>query len=356
MALATPIIPSIFTFDATEDAMLPITYPSVGDTPTKTSWQFYNSRGYPTYGGAVVKRLSEINVTDEGKCVNGNTYVVYVRSGVVVDGESVYSGWSDPCTLVCYAPPTIEITNFNLVDGVRYIDGQNYTFTGTYTSADNIDLKYYYYVLYDENGNKLHQYDHVYTLGGEALSQDVDGLASNATYKLELICVDQYGNEYSSGEKKFVVNYISPQVQDICRLTNNCEEASVTISSNLRQFKLTTGTGITKLSSSVLDLVKEKGAWLDCYIAIPPEFTLQIWGYELIANKTFLKLSGSDGEITVYYDAAENRLFAKKSYLGVQMIYRSEEPITVDPTDGYFYILIRQHLGRLDLIALPYVP
>lgn len=97
--------------------------------------------------------------------------------------------------------PVVSISNFS-----SNITDKKFTFTGSYSQAQNVSIQYYTFNLYNE--------DEIIDTTGKIFSSnlkyDFDGFVSGQEYDIELICVDQNNVEVSTGKKHFSVIYEAP--------------------------------------------------------------------------------------------------------------------------------------------------
>lgn len=349
LALTTPFLDSQIIIDASKDNQIRFTVLG-GDQFDGLLYKVYNESGTIVYNAQITTTLARFTIP-AGKLTNGTTYKLTVTT---MRGTSNNSTESDYAALICYSSPTVKINNLTFVNNTYSVSNQNFEFSGSYSSPNRIALSYYYYTLYDAYGNILQTYTYNYNTVGTNLTQYVAGMDNGVTYKISLTCVDQYGIKATSNTYTFVVNYVPPRIGQICKLENNCSQASVKISGEIRQmrFKAVNGKNVFVNNNTALDLYSTNGAYLgEGLIDVYHNFSIQIWGENLSSGKTFITIRNGEDYIYAYYNKTKRAIYCYKNFNGHLTIYRSDT-LTFDLTNASFYIMIKQHIGRIDIIVI----
>lgn len=104
------------------------------------------------------------------------------------------------------------------------VTSKSYTFSATYTQAENVGFKYFEWTIYDVGGNVIDQ-------SGErnsgAITYTFDGFINGSTYGVGLTLENQDGEVLSVTPKYFMVEYALPELDNAPTASVNCENDSV---------------------------------------------------------------------------------------------------------------------------------
>ena len=100
------------------------------------------------------------------------------------------------------------------------IASKSYTFTATYTQAENVGWKYYTWNFYNFRGQLIDTSGQISTGN---IQYTFDGFIDNTTYGVEVTLENQDGVTLSSGIVYFAVDYASPSLVDVPIVTNMCD-------------------------------------------------------------------------------------------------------------------------------------
>lgn len=104
------------------------------------------------------------------------------------------------------------------------VTSKSYTFSATYTQAENVGFKYFEWTIYDVGGNIIDQ-------SGErnsgAITYTFDGFINGSTYGVGLTLENQDGEVLSVTPKYFMVEYALPELDNAPTASVNCENDSV---------------------------------------------------------------------------------------------------------------------------------
>ena len=248
--------------------------------------------------------------------------------------------------VICY---TVSLKIANIKD---IIEDEKYTFRGIFKSSNDIaKIKNYRYWLYDEN-TKLKKMFRLSTdvTYHDKLLQYVGGLESKKTYYIKFECMDTYGRTHESKLYSFYVDYIPFLLNQVCGLTNNCEEASVLISSTLKRLTFIGVDDWNYLVNEKVDLTRSGWIYMARGFRIEYDFTIQMWGESIQSGVDFLYLQNqtTGDKLRCWYDYDKKRVFCEKTVGKYVMLYRSIEDLEVTYGDK-FSIMIQQRDGRIGI-------
>lgn len=133
---------------------------------------------------------------------------------------------------------------------------QTHKFVANYTQSENISIKKYRFILYDNTNGVIQDTDWIYGFTPEYL---VDGLLNGKTYKIECLVVSQNEMEATSGKQTFSVAYALPDFPRSIKITSdNIEGKNIISWDRLKQV-----TPIVTGVSSYVDGKFEKGLKLE---------------------------------------------------------------------------------------------
>lgn len=356
VALVRPSLPSMTIMDAGYDTL--ITFDVYGgDQYTGYYIEIYNNETNILHYSASKTTYSNQYNIEANVLANGVDYRFRVRTLLGDD----YSEYSDFMLLKCYTKPVCTIDNLNIVDNKRTVSAQNYIFEGSYFQAENVAIKSYQYLLYDQDKNLIQEFDKVFTSESE-LNQKVEGFTPSTEYYIELLCVDQYDLEVTSGLVNFIVEYEAPRITQVVDLENDKETASVKISSSMIQilFKSENETPVY-INEQEIDL-RENKIYLDERINLVGNFTLKMYcraipSVDIGAEDYFLTLTSVDERTTIKLKESEGRIHVYKiqkprpSGADVVGHYASQVIENYIPNESYVVIQINHINRRFDIYA-----
>lgn len=104
------------------------------------------------------------------------------------------------------------------------ITSKSYTFSATYTQAENVGFKYFEWTIYDVEGNVINK-------SGERnsgiISYTFDGFINGSTYGVSVALENQDGDFLSVQPKYFMVKYALPELDNAPTAYVNCENDSI---------------------------------------------------------------------------------------------------------------------------------
>jgi hypothetical protein len=354
VSLTRPILESLKVIDASLSNS--IKYAVVGGEQVfGYNVQIYNnSTNTLVYENKVFSFIFQINI-NSNILTNGIEYKLRIRTfnGTVLGDfsnlESNSSEFSDYLVLKCYATPIVSITNLlQDTSNNNYIKNQTFTFTGQYLQQEGVSLKSFRYLLYDKNGILKQSFGEIFQLSGD-LEQEITGFENNETYFIELLTINQYNVEATTGLIEFYVQYIQPRIKQLITAENDYNNASIKVQAEVVRV-LFEGENYTFENDDWIN-VKNGEIWIkqDGSFSVESNFTLKLWLKNITENTNFLTILGGQGNITV--QLKENRFHAYKKYNDYPSIYSHYATDLINSYDSgtVFFIFLQQVNGMLNI-------
>lgn len=124
------------------------------------------------------------------------------------------------------------------------VTNKSYTFSATYTQAENVGFKYFEWTIYDVGGNVINR-------SGEKNSGSItytfDGFINGSTYGVGLTLENQDGVILNISPKYFNVSYALPELENAPEAVVDCDKAAINVSWS----PLAINNGIASASSGV---------------------------------------------------------------------------------------------------------
>lgn len=356
MALIRPSLPTMTIMDAGYDQL--ITFEVYGGSQyTGYEVEIYNNEtNVLHYSSARSTYSNQFNI-EANTLANGTDYRFRVRTSLDDD----YSEYSDFMLLKCYTKPVCTINNLKIDGDRRVVNAQNYTFEGSYFQAENVSIKTYQYLLYDQYKNLIQEFNEVFTKEN-TINQRVEGFTPNTEYYVELICVDQFDLKVTSGIIHFYVDYEAPRITQVVDLENDKETASVKISSSMIQLLWQPENEDTVfVNEQEIDLSDNK-IRLDKHYNLVGNFTIKIYcraipSVDIGEEKYFLTITSVDGGTTINLKESGGRIHAYKIQqpkpTGSAIVGHYASPVIENYIPGESYVVIQiNHVNRrLDIYA-----
>lgn len=336
--LTTPRIENILVpFDATKVNTVNFTVVS-GDQVVKHEVIIQKVSDNSQVYSLVVTSFAFSHSIAANSLVNGIQYKIRIRTYNI---SNQVSQWSDYVVFKCLSTPITSINGLD--DGV--VNNQTYTFTGSYSQAENDALQSYKFILYDENqiqiGISPERFD-------GSISYEFTGLTNDGHYYIELKTISVSNFETSTGLVPFTVSYISPKVQNVVELENYKQNASVKINIKAIQifFKLDSG-----------EFAYENGEWINLKngsiytdtengFNLDGDFSAKLWCKSLPLEEDFLIIYGTYGTIKMNY--YNNRIHVWKEVNGLVNHYASNE-INVTSDEDVIFIFCQSENDRIGI-------
>jgi hypothetical protein len=140
LALTTPILSPITTFDATKN--YDILFNVIGGNQViKHNIVIYNNTTNVEVYNQTIESFQFKHSLIANTLINGTTYKIQIRTGDINNNYSEFSNW---VIFTCYQKADVSITN--LTDGIA--NNQNYLFVGSYIShGDNKNHIYLFFMM-----------------------------------------------------------------------------------------------------------------------------------------------------------------------------------------------------------------
>lgn len=287
--LTQPILNPIAAFDATVEHT--ISFVAIGGAQVLGNRLVIsnNQTGAVVYNQMQTTMRLE-HVIPANTLQNGGYYnaVVYtVSSG----GEESVASTAVP--FYCYSRPTLTINN---IPATETIENGTYTFTASYSQAENELLDSYQFTLYDSNRNILSQSNLIYYQTDSSLSYTFVGMSNDTAYYIGITGETVNGTQITSGLVYFTVRYSQPASFAICDLVNDCENGYIQISSNIVAIdgKSNPDPPIY-IDDKEVDL-REPGSWVewDEGFDIQNDFTMRVWGRDFNEYENIITLMNDE--------------------------------------------------------------
>lgn len=241
MALSTPILTSISTFDPSEKKIISFQYTD-GQIQKKRLVISNNKTSEVVVDSIQVGMRTEYELA--AKTLTVGQYTAQIQ---VFDFDGNQSELSAPILFYCSTTPSVTFKNFKSKVGTA-----NVTFTLGFSQKEGEKFKEALIYLYDMNKSELKKSDSIYTTAN--LKCTFNGLKNKRTYYVRCIgkCVN--GIPFDTGYKEFFVDYITHPNNMLLELINNRMEGYITISTNIIDIGYDTdGTYEVKDGCAILD-------------------------------------------------------------------------------------------------------
>lgn len=340
MALVRPIIELIeHPFDATRAYDITFTTLGQGDQVVRNNFVIINNNtGLEVYNQNI-ESFELKHTIPSGTLVNGTEYYAKLRTGNV---NNEWSEFSNYIYFKCFSPPIITITNIN--NGI--VNNQTYTFTATYTQAENEVLQSYRYLLYNSNQILLQSFNEKFD---NLLSQEITGFDNDENYYIEVKTNTVNNLEGSTGLISFKASFIQPKLMSVLSLENNSNDGTITASAEVIQVLGYIGSGSVSYESSDWINLLNGSVVFDEGFSFENDFTMKVWGKGLVTDKVFLKIKTPIGyyEFTYYDDKIH---CFKHLYNGGIIPHYASNLLSFVSTDNIF-IWVKQINGAIDLVV-----
>lgn len=356
MAFIKPNIMFISAFDASEDKVIEFVAQG-GDQYTHiealiTQDNISKTITYNTFG-------SSFTIPANTLVNNAETSKVIMRVG---DGVN-WSQWSQESLFQVSSRPNVGIKDvYN-----QGLKNSSYTFRGTYTQSEGVQIQSFYYTLYDANGDVIKNTPASFS---PVLDATIGGFENNTEYNISLTVTTEKGVSGTSPLYPFLVSFFEPQVYSSLELSVDPEYCDILIEAGLRQIRPTVydefgnivsnpeyvdyldpGIGERQIAirpptngrvdfNEGLDVLKENYT-IKLFFRIP-DVTIDTTVYELI---------GSNGVIYVYWDSKTRRFICiKQTADGIKTVYVTDEFAT-SPDNSTFHITMKHINNNIDIFA-----
>lgn len=212
------------------------------------------------------------------------------------------------------------------------VNTQAYTFSATYSQAQNVPMASYIAYLYDNNKNLIGQSA---VLTALPLEYTFSGLQTGDSYYIEIECTSNLNVTGSTGMVSFSVSFAQPTTSAILTATSNDDAGSIELAWNVFQIIGSTDiTGtITYPNNDSINLTGGNNVWWNNGINIAGNFTLKLWIQSPNVGDTLMTISGGNGTLTLVF-GSDNRFHVYKNIIGgtARSHYASQ------PVADYYYL------------------
>lgn len=218
-------------FDATLDYIIQFTYN--GNQVVKNQLVVRDNFSNEIVFDDTVVSMAKKHLIPANTLVNGKTYNMTIQVYYLNDeGEETPDTISDTILAKCYTTPVLEFTNLPLV-----VRNAAYTFTLTYTQAEDDIIDTYQISMYDSGNNLLYALDMVYPAPSTVeyeFSVNINDLFDGQKYSIRCVATSVAGMRVDTGLRGFAVEYLRPQNYSIFYVENAPKVCSVQIMSNVK--------------------------------------------------------------------------------------------------------------------------
>lgn len=211
MAFNKPSLVDVTSFDASDDQRVYFNVTG-GDLHTRaliTVTERYTP--YIIYKQITVDCESDFFIIPANTLENNKYYAMTLQIGNGTD----WSEKSQSDYFSCFSKPVISIADLD-TESTNVIKSRVYTFTGTYTQADD-PIRYYRYRVYTEDDQLFFDSGNVYD---KLIAAQIAGFSNETNYSIVLDVMSQSGLSNSTGRIYFRVKYaksgIESQMDVVC--------------------------------------------------------------------------------------------------------------------------------------------
>ena len=220
------------------------------------------------------------------------------------------------------------------------ISSPNYLFEPSYSQAENVNLKSWRFIIYNENEVEIEN-------SGIQTSQNfnylINNLKSNYNYYVEVQVTSAKNITVTTGKIAFQVSYSSPEVA-LNLQANNHGKCGIKLTWDVIQIigKIAEGS-ISYIDNDWIDLTNGQISFLDGF-KIENDFILKIWLKNIPVETDFLKIVNEYGDISLNY--YNNKIHAFKNlYMGGIIPHFASN--TFDMTAGDTVFIFMQQINNL---------
>lgn len=295
MALTKPILSGTVAFDATTVKNFEFTV--VGSSAQITANKLVIRD--QTTNAVVYEEKQETfkfqHVLNANVLTNGTYYNAVIYTYDAAGNESPAS---IPIQFWCYSTPSAVITN---IPPSGNIDNASFTFSFTYTQAENEKLDIYVFNLYDANQNLISTSGEQYATDGTSPfvgRYTFAGFENNGTYYVEVTGRAIQGNSFNSVLYKVNIRYSFPDIFTLVDLQNNCDKGYISVISNINVVDGTSNpVPPIFIDGKEVDL-RKTGHWVkwDQGVHIAGNYLARFWLRNPNAGTTIAKFSNTSNQ------------------------------------------------------------
>lgn len=277
-----------------------------------------------------------VTLTSDNYVYDGETLSFTVPSSTLTNGVeykwyiTVYSPSdlttgvvSDEILIITNEDPVITFTPPST------ITERKYTFSFTYSQAEDVALSYFTFNLYGSDGSLIESSDSIY---GGRTEYEFSGFLNDNTYSVEVVGETVNNVTFDSGREIFTVSYSGANITTKPTVTQDSETSLVTV--NIGDIVQNTGVA-NGTYSFINDFVRqgnkalrlESGSSVYWNINIPTDFTGTVLVKKISGTGKIVELESIDGKL-----------------------------YTIGYQGGSFYMKNDVYIGYTDALALPTSP
>lgn len=372
--MAQPVLYTIPSFDAAVGADIPFAYD--GEQVFGNELVIMdNATGEQVYSKRVDWMKMVHTISAGSGLQNGKYYACKVR---VYNKAGDASSWSSLRSFYCFTTPVFNFTN--MASG-QILENSEFTLQMRYVQAENEPLNTYNVILYNSSRVQMSKSATLY--GTSDLEYSLHDLADATQYYVRCLGETLNGMVADSGYIPFSVKYIVPTYWAYVDLTNNQNDGTVRISSNIRTIEgKYTGDGEPAfIDDNKIDLrLNGNRVLFHDGFAVQGNFTIKMLANDLVDGETILTLTDKDGvTVNLQYivgwfaegsqmaagrSASDEKLGAHVPYLELRcsspgniLTYIMESNPMPELTDGQEYLIkLRKMDDTFDLTVSAYTP
>jgi hypothetical protein len=313
---ATSISPNGISLDSVNQII--ISWKNVADRSTSYQIKIYNnSTNALEIDSGIVSSLNTFYIINASTLANGITHKFQIQLWNSA-GDTSLSEW---CLFTTSSTPVANFTNLS-----GTISSDSYLFTGLYTQAEDVPIKTFQFLLYNNYSELIDDSGLIYS---PIVEYEFSGLNNNNTYQIELQVNSQLGLLYSTGKISFSILYDVPKTSINLQATSIDEIAGIRLDWAVRQI-IGKSDSTTYIENEKLDVTNGKKVYFDEGFTIVDNFTLELllesvtnYNFNIIPNMQVISYQTIPTDTTILW--IENSVQIIE--LPLTVIRGSQEPI-----------------------------
>lgn len=225
MALTTPILSQIGSFDATDNYVFSFVV-NGGDVVVSNTLEIYNDSTNALVYSNTQSTYKEEHSLPQNTTVNGVKYRARLKTS---NSSGQFSEWSNDILFYCYSAPIL-----NFINPPSVITTPQINIKAEYFQNEDEMLKYYVFNLYNLNNTLIstsQMFENELPATETVINYTFGGL-NNGTYKIECVGYTITNTLVTSSKHQFVVNS-SINDDESFIVTNNHNNGCIDIESNM---------------------------------------------------------------------------------------------------------------------------
>jgi len=296
--MSTVYVKNVAAFDAAKEQT--ITFGYSGNQCTKNRIVVYDSTTNASVYDDTVTTYILAHTIPAGTLVNGNSYYCTITAYYTVSSVE-YSVVSSPSNVFkCLSTPSWAFVG--LSDGA-IIGNSYYTFTMTYSQAQNESVNEYYIVLYNTSGTTYWTSGALYDISA---STTVEGLPRNSEFYLRAYGTTVNGlnfdtrNPTTGADISVMVDYTTPSIYAVAELESNKWKGWEKISSNFAAVEGSPVSTVTYINNDYADLTSNTVTF-DNGVLFSGDYIIEMQAYNITLNSVFKEIPGDNTKLTLIF-------------------------------------------------------